>query len=64
VWHIRIYDVKCGFQDTDRHYYEISQVDKHTVIDIMGEQTTGQTNNPDEIIEAQSLDVLSKVAIC
>ena len=59
----RIYDAKRKFQDAARHYYELSQVGKATVIAIMGEQAAGQTNL-DEIIEAQNLDALTKAAIC
>ena len=59
----RIYDAKRKFQDAARHYYELSQIGKATVIAIMGEQAAGQTNL-DEIIEAQNLDALTKAAIC
>jgi len=59
----RIYDAKRKFQDATRHYYELSQVGKATVIAIMGEQAAGQTNL-DEVIEAQNLDALTKAAIC
>lgn len=59
----RIYDAKRKFQDAARHYYELSQVGKATVIAIMGEAAASQ-DNLDEIIEAQNLDALTKAAIC
>eukprot|EP00802_Teleaulax_amphioxeia_P000828 Tamp_00829.p2 GENE.Tamp_00829~~Tamp_00829.p2 ORF type:complete len:507 (+),score=154.75 Tamp_00829:4344-5864(+) len=59
----RIYDAKRKFQDAARHYYELSQVGKATVVAIMGEEAARQANL-DEVIEAQNLDALTKAAIC
>mmetsp|Transcript_11464 Transcript_11464/g.16388 ORF Transcript_11464/g.16388 Transcript_11464/m.16388 type:complete len:428 (-) Transcript_11464:523-1806(-) len=59
----RIYDAKRKFQDAARHYYELSQVGKATVMAIMGEEAASQANL-DEVIEAQNLDALTKAAIC
>jgi len=59
----RIYDAKRKFQDAARHYYELSQVGKATVMAIMGEEAASQANL-EEVIEAQNLDALTKAAIC
>ena len=59
----RIYDAKRKFHDAARHYYELSQVGKATVMAIMGQDAASQANL-DEVIEAQNLDALTKAAIC
>jgi COP9 signalosome complex subunit 4 len=59
----RIYDAKRKFQDAARHYYELSQVGKATIMAIMGEEAARQANL-DETIEAQNLDALTKASIC
>eukprot|EP00285_Hemiselmis_virescens_P000630 CAMPEP_0173414480 /NCGR_PEP_ID=MMETSP1356-20130122/84350_1 /TAXON_ID=77927 ORGANISM="Hemiselmis virescens, Strain PCC157" /NCGR_SAMPLE_ID=MMETSP1356 /ASSEMBLY_ACC=CAM_ASM_000847 /LENGTH=429 /DNA_ID=CAMNT_0014376663 /DNA_START=35 /DNA_END=1324 /DNA_ORIENTATION=- len=60
----RIYDAKRKFQDAARHYYDLSQVGKATVIACMGEDAAAQMGNIDQVIEAQNLDALSKAAVC
>jgi COP9 signalosome complex subunit 4 len=59
----RIFDAKRKFQDAARHYYELSQVGKATVIAIMGAQAAQQANL-DQIIEEQNVEALNKAAIC
>ena len=58
----RIFDAKRKFQDAARHYYELSQVGKATVIAIMGAQAAQQANL-DQIIEEQNVEALNKAAI-
>mmetsp|Transcript_64931 Transcript_64931/g.159874 ORF Transcript_64931/g.159874 Transcript_64931/m.159874 type:complete len:291 (-) Transcript_64931:12-884(-) len=60
----RIYDAKRKFQDAARHYYELSQVGKATVVAVMGEAAAAQMDKIDQIIEEQNLEALSKAAIC
>ncbi|KAJ1473227.1 hypothetical protein T484DRAFT_3364849 [Baffinella frigidus] len=59
----RIFDAKRKFQDAARHYYELSQVGKATVVAVMGE-AAAQDPNLDQIIEEQNVDALNKAAIC
>ncbi|EKX53209.1 hypothetical protein GUITHDRAFT_156990 [Guillardia theta CCMP2712] len=59
----RIYDAKRKFLDAARHYYELSQVGKATVLAVMGEEAA-KLSNIDEMIETQNLDALNKAAIC
>uniref|UniRef100_A0A7S0VKD4 COP9 signalosome complex subunit 4 n=1 Tax=Hemiselmis tepida TaxID=464990 RepID=A0A7S0VKD4_9CRYP len=60
----RIYDAKRKFQDAARHYYDLSQVGKATVIACMGEEAAAQQGDLDRVIEQQNLEALSKAGVC
>eukprot|EP00291_Cryptomonas_curvata_P017564 CAMPEP_0172167884 /NCGR_PEP_ID=MMETSP1050-20130122/9823_1 /TAXON_ID=233186 /ORGANISM="Cryptomonas curvata, Strain CCAP979/52" /LENGTH=416 /DNA_ID=CAMNT_0012838731 /DNA_START=43 /DNA_END=1290 /DNA_ORIENTATION=+ len=59
----RIFDAKRNFQAAARHYYELSQVGKATVLAVMGAAAAEQ-DNLDELIEQQNLEALTKAAVC
>jgi len=60
----RIYDAKRKFQDAARHYYELSQVGKATIVAVMGADVAAAQSNLDELIEKQNLEALEKATFC